>query len=105
MQLTTPVVVADQERPLKVTINQNLANLAHRPITEAEIQRVEVADQGGAEVASIQAIQIQKSWIMQIQKGQKATVNVHKNKKKQKNIKTQSFEKTPSPKYWMPVLF
>ena len=61
MQLTTPVVVADQERPLKVTINQNLANLAHRPITEAEIQRVEVADQGGAEVASIQAIQIQKS--------------------------------------------
>jgi PII-like signaling protein len=63
MQLTTPVVVvvADQERPLKVTINQNPANPAQRPITEAEIQRVEVVDQGVVEVASIQAIQIQKS--------------------------------------------
>jgi hypothetical protein len=42
---------------------------------------------------------------MQIPKGQKATVNVHKTKKKTKNKKTQSFEKTPSTKYWMPVLF
>ena len=89
LQLTTPVVVADQERPLKVTINQNPANPAHRPITEAEIQRAEVGEGVAEGRVTIQAtIQIQKSLIMQIQKGQKATVNVHKNEEeKTKNKK------------------
>ena len=59
MQLTTPVVVADQERPLKVTINRNPANPAQRPITEAEIQRVE--DVAEDRVIIQATIQIQKS--------------------------------------------
>ena len=95
-------MVADQERPLKVTINQNPANPAHRPITEAEIQRVEVEEGVAEGRVTIQAtIQIQKSLIMQIQKGQKATVNVHKNEeektKNKKILKTQSpLKKKPS---------
>ena len=59
MQLTTPVVVADQERPLKETINQNPANPAQRPITEAEIQRVEDVAEGRDIIQA--TIQIQKS--------------------------------------------